>query len=190
MSSHPPRAFRMILVMSCVGLLALAGGVTASYRWWRVEADPPPLDISFFGGCRVPQDRGQAYDPERGVFHVEFGGYAEHGFDVVKVDEGANQPVIFHLTGLPDLYGFNGLPLTLAVDGKNYLIDLKRDPGDHPEYDLIRDDTLFRVESKYVTEYTYERPARMIEVTVEFTEKGRSLLKPGARIFCVMLTYW
>ena len=190
MSSQPARVFRMPVVLSCVGLLALAGGVTAAYRWWRVESDPAPLDITFFGRCGVPEDRGQAYDPDTGVFHVEFGGYAENGFDVVRVDARAGEPVIFHLTGLPDMYGFGGLPLTLAVDGKNYLIDLKRDPGNHTEYDLIRDDTLFRVESKFVTEYTYENPCRRIEVTFEFTEKGRALLKPGARIFCVMLTYW
>lgn len=192
MSNTHPHALRRLL--SCLVLASLAGCVTAYCLWWRAEPvrpESPSLEITFFGACHVPGDRSQAYDPETGIYHIEFGGYAETGFDVVKVvEEQAGKPVKFHFTGLPDMYGFDGLPLTLAVDGKYYLIDLKRDPGDSETYHLIRDDTLFRVESKFVTEYTYERPMRMIDVTVEFTEKGRALLKPGARIFAVVLRYW
>jgi hypothetical protein len=170
---------RTVLLAIAMGCLALSHAVQPE----------PPLVIKFLGQCRLPKERVHVYDPNTGVFHIEFAGYGESGFEVVKVAKGTTKPVVFHLTGLPDMYGFDGLPLTLAVNGKNYLIDMKRDPGPS-EYNLIRDDSLFRVESKFVTEYTYERPIRMIEVTIEFTEKGRLLLKPGTRIFCVMLTYW
>jgi hypothetical protein len=149
----------------------------------------PPLRIKWLGQCRPPSGRGQAYDPDTGVFHIEFSGGYESGFEVVKVAQGNPKPVVFRLTGLPDMYGFDGLPLTLAVDGKHYLIDMEGDYG-ASEFNLIRDNTLFRVERKFVTEYTYENPIRMIEVTVKFTEKGRLLLKPGARIFCIMGHYW
>ena len=153
-----------------------------------IQAEPP-LGVKCLGQCRPSKDHGQAYDPETGVFHIEFAEF-ESGFEVVKVANEKTRPVVFHLTGLPDLYGFEGLPLTLAVDGKNYLIDMERDEPVSPNYNVIRDDTLFRVKRKFVTEYTYERPCRMIEVTVEFTETGRLLLKPGARIFCIIRHYW
>ncbi len=155
----------------------------------RTVLDEPPLRIKCLGQCRPPNDRGQAYDPATGVFHVEFSGGYESGFEMVKVARGNTKTVVFHLTGLLDMYGFDGLPLTLAVDGKHYLIDMKGDHGPST-FNLIRDDTLFRVERRFVTEYTYERPVRMIEVTVKCTEKGRSLLKPRARFFCIMGHYW
>ncbi len=183
---------RTVLLATAMGCFAISGYVRPephSVPPLDIKYSVPPLDIKFMDLCRLPKDRVQVYDPNTGVFHIDFYGAecgGRSGFEVVRVAEGTTEPVVFRLTGLTDMYGFDGLPLTLAVDGKNYLVDMTRDPGCCWESKLIRDNTLFRVESKFVTEYTYERPIRMIEVTVEFTEKGRLLLKPGTQIFCVM----
>ena len=153
------------------------------------EPSPPPLEIIFkplsasFGfhdetsgvpSCGVPDGRQQVYDPKTGVFHIAFKSrnYKRSAFEVKKVAERFTKPVVFRLTGVPSEYGCLGVSLALFVGGKGYAIEegaLAPGPVDK---------TLFRVERKQEV------------VTVEFTAKGQSLLKPGAQISFTVDTGW
>jgi hypothetical protein len=150
------------------------------------ETSAPPLAIQFQPSrgflddkhaepsCGVPMGRQQVYDPETGVFHIHFRpqNYAVSAFTVTKAAARFPKPVVFRLTGVPKAYGCLGVPLALSVDGKSYAIEEGAlAPG-------RVDKTLFRV----------VRSAD--RVTVEFTEKGQGLLKPGAQISFKVDTGW
>jgi hypothetical protein len=128
--------------------------------------------------CEVPKGRDQVYDPDTGVFHVHFkaGNFTASGFEVTKVPERLPKPVVFRLTGVPLAYGCVGVPLALTVGENRYpLIDVGHDSF-HP-YERF-DRTLFRIERKDDV------------VTVAFTEKGQTILKPGAQVSFKIDTGW
>jgi hypothetical protein len=148
--------------------------------------DPsPPLEVRFEPfergltsatgpSCGVPEGRPQAYDPKTGSFHIHFrsGDYATSAFEVTKVAERSPGPIVFRLTGVPQAYGCLGTPLSLIVDGKSYAFE-------KDELAPVRlDKALCRVERKDDT------------VTLAFTEKGRAILKPGARVSFSIDTGW
>ena len=127
---------------------------------------------------RVSSLTDQVYDPATGVYHVAFKprNLTTSSFEVTKVAQRFSKPVVFRLTGVPTTYGCVGIPLALTVDDKRYAMT---DVG----YDSFHagerfDKTLFRVERKDDI------------VAVEFTEKGRALLKPGARVSFRVDTGW
>ena len=155
----------------------------------RDESPLPPLEIRFQPSqglrakegevsCGVPEGRDRVYDPETGVFHVHFKARncTRSGFEVTKVAERFPKPVVFRLTGVPSTYGCVGIPLALTVGEKRYaMTDAGRDSvhADDPF-----DRTLFRVEHTDGV------------VTVAFTEKGQTLLKPGAQVSFEIDTGW
>ncbi len=139
----------------------------------------PPLEIEFksatssffiqdFGvpSCGVPKGRQDCYDPQTGIFHIQFYDRecVNSSFEVTKVRERFTRPIIFRLSGVSQGYGCLGQPLALTVDGQTYALEL----GDTGMGEV--DKTLFRVDRNDDV------------VTIEFTEKGQALLKPGARI--------
>jgi hypothetical protein len=154
------------------------------------DAAQPPLEISFKKShglrakkdevsCGVPEGRDRAYDPATGIFHVHFRArnFTASGFEVTKVAERFTKPVVFQLMGVPSAYGCLGHPLTLSVDCQRYALDASCASlyclGERPF-----DEALFRSERKGDV------------VTVEFTEKGQALLKPGAQISLEIDTGW
>lgn len=176
----------------------------ATFTGCRKEAEPvlrspgnearSPLEFRFNQSSGLPEGRQQVYDEKTGVFHVHFqsptpigssgsGLYERSAFEVAKINGPFVKPVVFRLTGVPQNYGCVGDPLCLCVgiinkdddlrlDGKCYaLVNAPLAPG-------LVDRSLFRVESKDDV------------VTVEFTEKGQSLLTPGALISFKVDTGW
>jgi hypothetical protein len=146
----------------------------------------PPLEVKFRQSCGLPQGRQQVYDAKAGVFHVHFES-AKHkrsAFEVTKINGPFVKPIVFRLTGVPPNYGCVGDPLSLCVGFSDGLRDSLRLDGkcyalvDGPLAHGPVDKTLFRV----------ERQADV--VTVEFTEKGGALLKPGALISFKVDTGW
>jgi hypothetical protein len=93
-------------------------------------------------------------------------------FEITKVRENFPKPVVFRLTGETSGYGCLGQSLTLSVDGKDYAMENGPLACGHV------DAALFRV----------QRNAE--GVTVEFTKKGETLLKPGATVWCRADTGW
>ena len=94
---------------------------------------------------------------------------------------------MFRLTGVPPNFGCVGDPLSLCVGFRDAFRDsLRLDGKCYAAWSMILlarpdrpvDKTLFRV----------ERQADV--VTVEFTEKGEALLKPGALISFKVDTGW
>jgi hypothetical protein len=144
-----------------------------------------PLEIRFLpseglgakegeASCGVPEGRDQIYDPGTGVFHVHFKtrDFTASTFEVTKATGRFVRPVVFRLTGVPAGHGCLGSSLALSVGGKTYVLDdgaLAPGPVDG---------TLFRVARKGEV------------VTVEFTEPGQALLRPGARIGFSVDTGW
>jgi hypothetical protein len=128
--------------------------------------------------CGVPEGREQAYDPDTGVFHVHFNArnFTASAFEVTKVAARFPKPLAFRLTGVPSQYGCLGHPLTLSVGDKLYAIDASCDSQYY--WAAPFDKTLFRSQRKGDV------------VTVEFTEKGQALLKPGAQISLRIDTGW
>jgi hypothetical protein len=153
------------------------------------EISRPPLEIKFrplehlLGGvgddggtsgvpsCKVPEGRQQVYDPNTGVFHIQFvdGGWHRSAFEITKVAERFAKPVVFRLTSVPT--GWDCMGLELSVGDKRYALE-----EDHSYVPV--DKTLFLVDRKEDV------------VTIDFTEKGQALLKPGTRIFCSGHTGW
>jgi RNA polymerase sigma factor (sigma-70 family) len=134
------------------------------------KAPEQPLEIEFTQFSGPPEGRKQVYDPETGVFHVHFrsGDVAARinkasAFEITKVADGFEKPVVFRLTGVPEN---PDRPLALLVDG-----------GGHDLTPERCDKALFRVERKDGV------------TTVEFTKKGQALLKPGARVSFVEWTW-
>jgi hypothetical protein len=159
------------------------------------DPSAPPLELNFGQSCGLPEGRQQAFDPKTGVFHVHFtapksigtpgsGLYERSGFEVTKAAGPFVKPVIFRLTGVPPDYGCVGDPLSLCVGFSEGLRDSLRLDGkcyalvDDPLTQGPVDKTLFRVERQGDV------------VTVEFTEKGQALLKPGALISFKVDTGW
>jgi hypothetical protein len=159
------------------------------------EAPVSPLELNFGQACGLPAGRQQAFDPRTGVFHIHFtqpksigapgsGLYERSRFEVRKVTGPFVKPVIFRLTGVPSDYGCAGDPLSLCVGVRDGFRDDLRLAG--TSHALVQDPlalgpvdkTLFRVERQ-----------RDI-VTVEFTEKGQALLKPGTLISFKVDTGW
>jgi hypothetical protein len=150
---------------------------------------PTPLEIRFNPShglaandgelsCGAPQGREKVYDPQTGVFHVHFKArnFTVSGFEVTKVADRFSGPVTFRLTGVPLAYGCLGVPLALTVGDKRYaLVDVGHDS--FHAYERF-DRKCFRV----------ERQADV--VTVEFTEEGQSLLKPGTQISFAIDSGW
>jgi hypothetical protein len=148
------------------------------------EALVQPLELSFGSSCGLPKGKQQAYDAKTGVFHVHFteskqigmlgsGLFERSGFQVTKAPGPFVKPLKFRLTGVPLDYGCVGDPLSLCVgDGACYAL------VEAPTAKGPVDATLFRVESQRDV------------VMVEFTEKGRALLKPGTLISFQMDTGW
>ena len=149
----------------------------------------PPLEITFKPSqglsakagevsCGVPEGRDQVYDPQTGVFHIHFKSrdFTRSAFEVTKSTARFAQPVVFKLSGVPSGYGCLGHPLTLSVAGHRYAIDASCDSqyywAKHFDTALVRS----RREGDVVT--------------VEFTEKGQALLKPGAQISLEIDTGW
>jgi hypothetical protein len=153
----------------------------------------PPLEIKFLQSCGLPEGRQQVYDPKTGIFHIHFhkpsriggfgsGLYKRSAFEVTKVATRFVKPVVFRLTGVPASYGCVGDPLALCVgggfqdhlrlDGKTYAL------VDDPLASGQVDKRLFRVQRKND------------RVTVEFTEEGQALLKPGVLISFKIDTGW
>jgi hypothetical protein len=169
-------AFLAVAALSC------ATAVSADGRRTGRAADEPPLEIKFKQSCDLPEGRQQVYDPETGVFHIHFkarrSSYEQRAaFEVAKVGVKFTKPVVFRLTGVPSAYGCLGHPLILSVGDKSYAIDASC--ADHYWGQEKRfDKTLFRS----------ERKDRV--VTIEFTEKGQALLKPGAQIAFKIDTGW
>jgi hypothetical protein len=150
------------------------------------ENSPTLLEIAFrpFSGlftrdnaglsCGVPAGRQQIYDPKTGVFHIHFKSqnYTRSAFEVKKVADRFTKPIVFRLTGDTRGYGCLGHDLTFSVDGKEYPL------ADSMYADRQIDKTLFRVEHKEQL------------VTIEFTQKGQALLKPGAQVWLSVDTGW
>lgn len=150
----------------------------------REMVDPvPPLEINFEERCGLPEGRQRVYDPETGVFHIHFArsNTDSCSFRITKVAADLPKAIVFRLTGVPESYGVSGWPLACHVDGETYIIDLKAEMIEPNVFiKIIRDATLFRV----------SRDGEV--VTVECTEKGRKLLKPGAKISFTFdsIKYW
>jgi hypothetical protein len=155
----------------------------------------PPLEVKFSQSCGLPQGRQRVYDATTGVFHVHFesvkpigargsGLYERSAFEVTKSNGPFVKPSIFRLTGIPPDYGCVGDPLSLCVGCSDGLRDNLRLDGkcyalvDDPLAQGPVDKTLFRVERQGDV------------VTVEFTEQGRELLKPGVLISFKVDTGW
>lgn len=128
--------------------------------------------------CGVPQGCDQIYGPETGSFHVHFKArdFTVSGFEITKVAARFPKLVVFRLTRVPLAYGCLGIPLALTAAEKRYaLVDVG--PDSFHAYERF-DRTLFRVERKEDV------------ITVEFTEKGQTLLKPGVLISFKVDTGW
>ncbi len=156
------------------------------------EADAPkspPLEIDFKPteglyakegevSCGLPQGRDEVYDPQTGEFHIHFNSrrFTRSAFEVKKAAGPFAKPVVFRFTGIPLSYGCLGHPLTLSVDDKQYALDASCDS----QYFWAEhfDKSLFRSHR--------EGDA----VTVEFSEKSQTLLKPGTRISLEIDTGW
>lgn len=150
------------------------------------EGISPPLEIAFKPlselftaenpepSCGVPAGRAEVYDPQTGVFHIHFKSrnYARSAFEVTKVADRFTRPVVFRLTGDTRGGGCMGRDLTFSVDGKDYPL-----AEGMFAYGCI-DKTLFHVEHKDNL------------VTIEFTKKGQTLLKPGAQVWLHIDTGW
>jgi hypothetical protein len=183
--------FLLIVAVASCGCQAAADPVV---RRGDDEA-APPLEITFKQSCVLPEGQKQVYDPETGVFHVHFelpkriggrgsGLYKRSAFEVTKINGPFVKPVVFRLTGVPSDYGCVGDPLSLCVGASDGLIDSLQLDGqcyaliDDPLAQGPVDKTLFRVQ-------------RLGDaVIIEFTEKGRALLKPGALISFKVDTGW
>jgi hypothetical protein len=162
----------LICMVSCSSRGPEVAGPSATQQ--GDEPAQAPLEIKFQQACGLPEGRQQVYDPKTGVFHIHFkpvkGSLFEEpsAFEVTKVAERSTKPVVLRMTGVPIVYGCVGIPLALTVGEQRYaMVDVGHDS--FYAYDRF-DRTLFRVESKEDV------------VTVEFTEKGQAILKPGAQI--------
>jgi hypothetical protein len=153
------------------------------------DASASPLEISFEPSqglrakegevsCGLPPGRDRVYDSQTGVFHVHFNArdFTCSAFAVQKAAGRFTKPVVFRFTGVPTGYGCLGQPLTLTVADKRYAIDASCESQYYWAEPF--DKTLFRSRREGDV------------VTVEFTEKGRALLKPGARISLEIDTGW
>ncbi len=121
----------------------------------------PPLGIAYTRSCT----QARPYEPATGTYHIHCTGHgiAEgSGFEVVSTAR-LSRPVVLRLTGIPERLDH---PLALSV-GKEYF---RLDPERH-------DRALFHVERKGGV------------TTVTFTEKGKALLAPGARIHYTHMTW-
>ena len=149
----------------------------------------PPLEVSFLPSqglfakegevsCSVPAGRDHVYDPKTGTFHVHFQSrnFVRSACEVTKSTGRFARPVVFRFTGVPTSYGCLGHPLTLTVAEKRYAMDASMDSEHYWAKEF--DKALFRSQR--------EGDA----VTVEFTEKGQALLRPGARISLEVDTGW
>jgi hypothetical protein len=180
----------IVAVVGFSGCQDAAGPMAA-----RLGGEDAPLEITFRRGCGLAEGRKQVYDAQSGVFHVHFeaptriggrgsGLYQRSAFEVAKVNGPFVKPVVFRLTGVPLSYGCVGDPLALNVDVSKGLRDSSRLDGTC--YALVADPlaegpvdkTLFRVER------------REDAVTIEFSEKGQNLLKPGTMISFKVDTGW
>ena len=93
-------------------------------------------------------------------------------------------PVVFRLSGVPSDYGCAGDPLSLCVGVSDGFRDSLRLDG---KYHALVDDPL----AQGPVDKTFFRVERQGNVvTVEFTEKGQTLLKPGALISFKVDTGW
>lgn len=177
----------LMLAVSCT---ACRQHVAQSVPRGAPEQSPPaPLEIRFnpssgLGAkdgelsCGLPEGRSQAYDPKTGTCHVHFKArdLTVSGFEVNKVATSFPKPLVLRLTGVPLGYGCLGSPLALIVGEKRYpMIDVGHDSVH--AYDRF-DRTLFGVQRDEDV------------VTVEFTEKGQALLKPGAQVAFEIDTGW
>jgi len=148
-----------------------------------------PLEIRFKEACGLPEGREHIYDPKTGIFHVHFKprdyGHTTSldpsAFEVTKVGGRFAKPVVFRFTGVPEGYGCVGYPLGLYTRPAFSWSDA-RYVFDECDLSILAgercDKTLFRVERKEDV------------VTVEFTEKGQALLKPGVDIGFAVDTGW
>jgi hypothetical protein len=175
-----------LLAVACLGGCQDRDGPVAA----QDGDNSPPLEITFMPSeglrakagevsCGVPDGRAQAYDPDTGVFHVHFKArdFTRGGFEVAKVAGPPTKPVAFRLTGVPTGFGCLGHPLTLAVGGESYALDASC-ASQYWRGVRSFDEALFRSRR--------EGDA----VTVEFTQKGRELLKPGAQVSLEIDTGW
>jgi hypothetical protein len=174
----------LVFMVSCPACRQDVAGPSAIQQ--GDEQSPPPLEINFRQACCVAEGRQQAYDSKTGVFHIHFkppetSRYGRvdlepSAFEVMKVAERFTRPIVFRMTGVPIGYGCVGSPLALTAGEKRYpMIDVGHDSL--YAYDRF-DRTLFRVENKGGV------------VTVEFTEKGQALLKPGTQISFTVDSGW
>ena len=156
-----------------------------------VAAPPAPapreaaaIKIDFKQACGLPEGRQQAYDPATGIVHVHFwpqreiggfgsGFYKRSMFEVTRATGPFAKPIVFRLTGVPANYGCLGDPLTLSVGGpvSEHLVFGKR-------YALVEDPLAVEPIDKSLVRVERNKDA----VTVTFTEKGQSLVKPGTVI--------
>ena len=189
MNHFRTRVWLVVAAAACAGCRDGAGPAAPRPG----DAAAPPLEIDFRQSCGLPEGRQQVDDPETGVFHVHFdspkrvgspgsGLYRRSAFEVTKVAGPFVKPVVFRLTGVPESFGCVGDPLALDVGG-----DLR----DH-----------LRLDGEVYC--AGQRPPRAGAggsgpipgrgkgdvVTVEFTEKGRALLKPGALVSFKVDTGW
>jgi hypothetical protein len=180
-------ALSLVLVVACSAGCQDRAGLVAVQK--ADTPSPPPLEISFQPSqglrakegelsCEVPHGRSQVYDPQTGTFHIHFRSrdFTRCAFEVTKATGRFTQPVVFRFTGVPSGYGCLGHPLTLSLADKRYAIDGSCDSQYY--WTEHFDKALFRS----------QRDGDV--VTVEFTEKGQSLLKPGAKISLEIDTGW
>jgi hypothetical protein len=127
----------------------------------------------------VPNGRDGVYDAATGTFHVHFKvrNFTQGGFDVAKVSGKLPRPLKFRLTGIPRVYGCLGEPLCLMVGEKNYALDPDNRYG-------------FSRQMEPLDEALYHTTRQGDAITIEFTEKGVALLKPGTRVFLRVDTGW
>jgi hypothetical protein len=181
--NHCRACLLLIVTVACLACDQDVAGPIATQQ--GDDPSQPPLEINFkhaehlFRGtgeksCEVPEGRQQVYDPKTGVFHIHFKprNFECSAFEVTKVAERFAKPLVFRLTGVPRGYGCVGRSLALSVADKSYALEENAlAPGPF-------DKTLFRVQRKEKV------------VTIEFTQKGQALLKPGAQISFTIDTGW
>src|SRR5438552_1176742 len=116
-------------------------GITSCVLLGMIQAAPddspsePPLQINCLphsdrflepkkatSSCGVPEGRQQVYDPKTGIFHIHFKpqSYAVSAFEIEKVAQRFEKPIVFRLTGVPTDFGCVGHSLVLSVGGKRY----------------------------------------------------------------------